>query len=476
MMGARAAETVAYTHHDRLTALDTSFLDLESPGVHMHVGSVGIFDPGPLAREDGGIDFEQILAVADAALARAPRFRQKLGRVPLTGHPVWVDDDHFNPLYHLRHTALPLPGDERSLKRLVGRIMSQKLDRAKPMWELWFVEGLEDGRFAVVSKVHHCLIDGISGVDLLGAFMGADPEHRPERVDHRWMPRPATGPLRLLADEAWRRASLPGRVLSGAAQALRHPDRSFGRTTRAASGFVETLAKAFAPASETPFNVPIGPHRRFDWTRMDLAVVREVKEKLGGTVNDVVLACVAGAVRGHLAAHGVALEDIDFRTLVPVSTRSAQQRGKLGNRVSMLVASLPVDEPDSRKRMARVIEETRKLKSSGQVQGSEALEEMSDWTVTGLLTTISRLAAARRAFNLVVTNVPGPQFPVYLNGARLRATYPLVPLFDNQALGVALLSYDGALYWGFNSDWDAVPDLHDFVLGVEQEFELMRKL
>jgi WS/DGAT/MGAT family acyltransferase len=467
---------LAYTHHDRLTALDASFLDLESPGVHMHVGSVGIFEAGPLLREDGGIDFQQVLALAESALSRVPRFRQKLAHVPLTGHPIWVDEEHFNLLYHLRHTALPWPGDERRLKRLVGRIMSQKLDRAKPMWELWFVEGLEGGRFAVVSKIHHCLIDGISGVDLLASFMGRDPDYRPERVDHRWIPRPRPGALRLLADEALRRAALPGRVLGGAARALRSPERTFEQTSRAATGLVETLGKAFSPASDTPFNVPIGPHRRFDWTRMDLGAVREVRTRVGGTVNDVALACVAGAVRDRLAAHGVELEGIDFRALVPVSTRSAGQRGKLGNRVSTLVTRLPVDEPDPRRRLLRVIDETSKLKASGQVQGSEALEEISDWTVAGLLTTISRLAATRRAFNLVVTNVPGPQHPVFLSGARLLASYPLVPLFENQALGVAILGYDGALYWGFDADWDALPDLHDFVLAVDSEFELLRKL
>jgi diacylglycerol O-acyltransferase len=467
---------LAYTHHERLTALDASFLDLESPGVHMHVGSVGIFEAGPLLHQDGGIDFDQILALAEASLLRVPRFRQKLEHIPLSGHPIWVDDEHFNLLYHVRHTALPLPGDERRLKRLVGRIMSQKLDRAKPLWELWFAEGLEGDRFAVISKVHHCLIDGISGVDLLAAFMGVDPDYRPARVDHRWLSRPRPGPLRLLADEAWRRASLPARVLGGAAKVLRRPERTLEQTSRAASGLAATLGKAFSPASDTPLNVPIGPNRRFDWTRMDLGVVREVKSKLGGTVNDVVLACVAGAVRHQLAAQGVELGGIDFRTLVPVSTRTAQERGKLGNRVSMLVASLPVDEPDPRKRMARVIDETRKLKASGQVQGSEALEEVSDWTVSTLLTTISRLAAARRAFNLVVTNVPGPELPIFLNGARMLASYPLVPLFENQALGVALFGYDGALYWGFNSDWDALPELHDFVLAIEREFEQMRKL
>jgi WS/DGAT/MGAT family acyltransferase len=466
---------LAYTHHDRLTALDASFLDLESPGVHMHVGSVGIFDAGPLLREDGGIDFDKILALAESALSRVPRFRQKLAHVPLTGHPVWVDDEHFNLLYHLRHTALPLPGDERRLKRLAGRIMSQKLDRAKPMWELWFVEGLEGGRFAVVSKVHHCLIDGISGVDLLASFMGRDPEYRPERVDPHWLPRPRPGPLRLLAGELTRRASLSGRILSGAAQALRRPEGAFEQTSRAASGLVETLGKAFSPASETPLNVPIGPHRRFDWTRIELAAVSELRQRFGGTVNDVALACVAGAARDWLATRSVELDGIDFRALVPVSTRGAGERGKLGNRVSTLVARLPVDEPDPRRRLARVIEETSRLKASGQARGSEVLEEISDWTVAGLLTTLSRLAAARRAFNLVVTNVPGPGFPVFLGGARLLASYPLVPLFENQALGVAILGYDGALCWGFNADRDALPDLHDFVLALESEFELLRK-
>jgi WS/DGAT/MGAT family acyltransferase len=467
---------MAYTHADRLTALDASFLDLETPDVHMHVGSVGVFEPGPLAREDGGLHFDRICELVEANLRRAPRFRQKLADVPLTGHRVWVDDDRFNLQYHLRHTSLPLPGDERRLKRLVGRIMSQKLDRTKPMWELWFVEGLEDGRFAVISKVHHCLIDGISGVDLLAAFMGPNPAYRPEPFDHRWVARPAPGPLGLLGQEMSRRASLPLRLMRRASSAAKAPRRTAEAASSAASGFAEALSESLTPASETPFNVPIGPHRRFDWTRFDLGVVREVKEKIGGTVNDVVLCCVAGAVRSHLAAHRTPLDEIDFRVFVPVSTRTAEQRGKLGNRVSMLVAPLPVAEQDRARRVQGVLERTRKLKSSGQARGAEAFEELSDWTSAGLLTTLSRVAASRRAFNLVVTNVPGPPVSIYLSGAKMLASYPLVPLFANQALGVALFSYDGGLHWGFNADWDAVPDLHEFVGAVEQEFENLRKL
>jgi diacylglycerol O-acyltransferase len=466
---------VPYTHYDRLTALDTVFLDIESPNVHMHVGSVGIFDAGPLA-VDGGLDFERICAIVDADLRRAPRFRQKLARVPVTGHPVWVDDEHFNVLYHVRHTSLPLPGDERTLKRLVGRIMSEKLDRSKPMWELWFVEGLEGGRFACISKVHHCLIDGISGVDLLAAFMGADEDHRPQAGETRWIPRPRPGPLALLGDEIRRRTTRPLRALGGAARSLDRPRERFDSASRSVRGFLESFSNTLTPASETPFNVPIGPHRRFDWTRFDIGVLREVKKNLGGTLNDVVLACVAGAVRTYLADHDVGIEEIDFRTFVPVSTRKASERGKLGNRVSLLVAHLPVDERDPRRRLEKIVEETRKLKSSDQVKGTSALEEISDWTTTGLLSQFSRLAAARRSYNVVVTNVPGPQMPVFMNGARLLESYPLVPLFDNQALGIALFSYDGVLHWGFNADWDAIPDLHEFVLLIEREFETLRKL
>jgi WS/DGAT/MGAT family acyltransferase len=468
---------MAYTHYDRLTALDTSFLALESEGVHMHVGSLGIFEPGPLSGADGGIDFDQILRVVESGLFRAPRFRQKLATAPFTGQRIWVDDPHFNVLYHVRHTALPLPGDERRLKRMFGRIMSQKLDRTKPMWELWIVEGLESGRLAVISKIHHCLIDGISGVDLLSAFMGTDPDHRSEVVDHRWIPRPAPGSLHLLSDEVGRRASLPGRIGGELLRSLRRPAEAIGEAAHTASGFGRGLRDALTPASQTSLNVPLGPHRRFDWTRFDLGVVREVKARLGGTVNDVVLGCVAGAARSFLADRGEDVSELrDFRALVPVSTRRPAERGRLGNRVAMIVVPLPVSVPDPRRRMEQISECTRQIKASGRAEGTDLLEEVSDWTSPSLLSLMTRLAAARRSFNLVVTNVPGPSRPVFLNGARMLESYPLVPLFENQTLGVALLSYDESLYWGFNADWEAVPDLHHFAQAIDLEFETLRKL
>jgi WS/DGAT/MGAT family acyltransferase len=464
---------LSYAHYDRLTALDASFLELETPAVHMHVGSVGIFEAGPLARAGGGVDFERIRAIVEAGLRRAPRFRQKIVRVPVSEHPVWVDDPRFNLPYHLRHSALPAPGDARQLKRLAGRIMSQKLDRRKALWEMWVVEGLAQGRFALISKIHHCLIDGISGVDLAGAYMGRDPNVRLLPDDGRWLPRPAPSRTRLLADDVLRRASLPVRTL---ARRTARPGLTLASAGRAIQGLREVVGVALAPASETPFNRPIGPHRRFDWTRFDLATVRGVKDNLGGKLNDVVLACVAGAVRRFLGRRGVDPGGIDFRVLVPVSTRSAEERGKLGNRVAMIAARLPVGEPDLRRRYDAVVEETSQIKQSGQVAGTEAIEHLSDWTSTLLLTQLSKLAASRRSFNMVVTNVPGPAFTSYLDGARLLESYPLVPLFSNQALGIAVLGYDGGLYWGFNADWEALPDLHAFVEGLEEEFELLRKL
>jgi diacylglycerol O-acyltransferase len=465
---------MAYAHYDRLTSLDAAFLDLESPSVHMHVGSVGVFDPGPLAAREGGIDFNRVLEVCEAGLVRAPRFRQKLATPPVIGHPVWVDDEHFDIQYHVRHTALPHPGDERQLKRLAGRIMSQKLDRTKPMWELWFVEGVASGKLGVISKIHHCLIDGISGVDLLAAFMGKDSEYRLARSEYRWVPRRAPGSATLVRDEVLRRASLPLRVLGATPAALARPRDTLTNASRMASGFREALAASISAASATPLNQPIGPHRRFDWLRFDLADVKAIGKRLGGTINDTVLACVSGAVRTYLRHRGENLDDIDFRAFVPVSTHRASERGKLGNRVSMLVARLPVDEGSPRQRMERVIAETRHLKESSQVVGTEIIEELSDWTSTALLTAFSRTAAAARSYNMVVTNVPGPPFAVYMEGAEMLASYPLVPLFENQALGVALLSYNGSLFWGFNADRELVPDLHVFVEAVEQELETLR--
>ncbi|HVP31899.1 MAG TPA: wax ester/triacylglycerol synthase family O-acyltransferase [Myxococcota bacterium] len=467
---------MAYSHYDRLSALDASFLAIETPSVHMHVGSVQIFPGEPLRAPDGSLDMERLRKLAEPALRRSGRFRQRLERIPFFGHPVWVDDPSFNLDYHLRQTSLPEPGDARQLKRLAGRIFSQKLDPHRPLWELWIVENLEGGRIAVITKIHHCMIDGIASVDLMAGFMQLSPEHSEEAPSGRWVPRPTPSPASLVSGELARRAALPGRVVGAGLRALLAPGRAIEEVRGAAGAVYEALTYALGSASSTPLNDDVGPHRRFDWTRMDLAAVRELGRRLGGTVNDVVLAIVAGAMRHFLERRGVVVDPLDFRAMLPVSVRSADERGHLGNRVAFLMARLPVEEADPRTRVERTIEATKHLKASSTVKGGELIEEISDWTTGALFAGLARLAARTRSYNMVVTNVPGPQVPVYLAGARMEEIYPLVPLFSNQALGIALFSYDGGLFWGFHGDWDALPDLHDLVELVQLELETLQKL
>jgi WS/DGAT/MGAT family acyltransferase len=471
-----------YSHYERLSAVDATFLAIEDENVHMHVGALAIFEGGEMLGEDGALDFARIRRLAGPGLARHRRFRQRLEQVPLLGHPVWVDDARFNLDYHLRHTALPEPGDERQLKRLFGRVMSQKLDEHKPLWEMWFVEGLTGGRFALITKVHHCMVDGVSGVELIGLLMDPAIEADAKRIEEEgsapppWLPRPAPSALGLLVDEAARRAALPLEVLRAGIGAVAHPGESFDAMRTSVESLREFLAPGLSGGSHTPLNPDIGPHRRFDTLRMDLDAAKAVGKRLGGTLNDVVLAIVAGAVRRFLEGRGVAVGTLHFRAQVPVTIRAPEEKQTLGNRVAMLLADLPVAEPDPRKRLATVVATTKHLKGSHQAKGAELLETIGDWTANEFLSALVRITGRQLAYNIVVTNVPGPPFPVKLLGARMTEMYPLVPLFSNQALGVALFSYDGGLYWGLDADWDAMPDLHDFVLALESEFATLCEL
>lgn len=466
---------MSYTHYDRLSALDATFLALEDANVHMHVGAVQIFDGDGMLGADGGLDIDRIRGLSEPALRRNARFRQRIERIPYFDHPVWVDDPTFRNEYHLRHTSLPEPGDLRQLKRLAGRIFSQKLDPGRPLWELWFVEGLEERRFAVISKIHHCMIDGVSGADLLAGFLQGSADGGPDAGMPRWVPRPAPPAGRLLRDELARRTRLPFAAAAATLGAVGSPRRAIRSARSALEAVAESLVAGLGSASETPLNASVGPYRRFDWTRMEIAAVKEARGDSGGTLNDVVLAVVAGAMRSFLRRRGLDVDALDFRAMLPVNVRAEKEHGKLGNRVSFLMARLPVHERTPEARLARVVETTRKLKGSDTVRGTELVEEISDLGMTSLFADFAWLGARTRSYNMVVTNVPGPRFPVYMLGAKMREIYPLVPLFTNQALGIALFSYDGGLYWGFNADWDAVPDLHELVEGVQQEFEALRK-
>jgi WS/DGAT/MGAT family acyltransferase len=458
--------------YDRLSAQDRSFLELESPNTHMHVAGAFLFEAAPLRRPEGGLDIERIRDYVEARLHRIPRYRQRIERIPVEDHPVWVDDDRFNIHYHVRHTSLPAPGDDRQLKRLCGRILSQQLDRGKPLWEVWIVEGLEHERMAMVSKVHHCMVDGVSGSDLLQALLSPLPEKTFD-APPRWLPNPPPGRATLLRDAAIRRVATPLRGVGALAGALRDPEPALARLGESVAGLAQALGSALRPASDTPLNQAIGPHRRFDWLAFDLDEVKRVKQVLGGTVNDVVLATVAGAVGRFFEQRGVSHQrqkGFDFRAFCPVSVRSEAERGALGNRVSSMIAPLPIAERDPRRRLAAVSKAMGDLKESKQALGAEVLASVSEWTAPTLITLAMRLGMAGRASNLIVTNVPGPQIPLYLLGARMTETYPMVPLFTSQGLGIALFSYSGGLYWGVSADWDLFPDLHDFVVHLDASF------
>ncbi|MGI9590877.1 MAG: wax ester/triacylglycerol synthase family O-acyltransferase [Myxococcota bacterium] len=457
------------THHERLSAVDAALLRFEENHAHMHVGAVAIFDANPLRNAAGALDMEQLQRALESTLHHTPRLRQRIRFVPVLDHPVWVDDDRFNLHYHLRHTALPPPGDERQLKRLTGRIMSQQLDRGKPLWEAWFVEGLADDRFALIVKAHHCMVDGIAGIGALAAMMRAD-EQRTLEDAPAWEPRPQPDGATLLRGELGHRASAPAALFESGRRALGSPGRTLSAWRESAASLGEMLGAGLTRGSPTPLNVAVGPHRRYDWLHLDLTAVSDVRKRVGGTINDVALACASGAIGRFLRRRGLRLDDLSFRSMVPVSIRARDEAGVLGNRVTFLVADLPVSERDPRRRLSRVIEITRGLKRSKQVAGMDLLERFSDRVMPRLFEEFGRLGYTQRAYNMVVTNVPGPRVPLYMQGAPLREIYPVVPIFAQQALNIGLFSYLGGLYWGFNADWDAVPDLHEIVEDTALEF------
>jgi WS/DGAT/MGAT family acyltransferase len=456
--------------YQRLSPQDATFLDLESPNQHMHIAATIVLRSGPLGTISGGIDIERIRSYIASRLHLLPRYRQRLARIPIAKHPVWVDDPHFNIAYHVRHAGIPRPGDSRQLKRLSGRILSQQLDRERPLWELWVVEGLEGGEhFALVQKVHHCMIDGISAVDLMAVLMSSTPEEDFE-PGPPWEPQEIPRGLELIGAEITRRLGATYDATGEAPRVLREPRSWLGKLEERISAVGAALGAGLRSASDTPLNQPIGPHRRFDWIEMDLEAVKAVKNRLGGTVNDVVLATAAGALRRFLQLRRVAVDDLAIRANVPVSLRARDERGTLGNRIALLMMDLPVDGQDPLVRLERVRENMGRLKQSKQAMGAEVLSAVSEWTSATLLSLAVRVSVRGRPYNLVVTNVPGPQMPLYLLGAEMQTCYPVVNLLPNQALGVALFSYAGKLFWGFVADWDVVPDLHEFVLAIEESF------
>ncbi len=439
---------------DRLSSLDASFLALERDRAHMHVAACAVFEGKAPA-------YEELIEAIVARLHLVPRYRQRLAFVPLAlGRPVWVDDPHFQLSYHVRHTALPRPGGERELKRLAGRVFSQALDRARPLWELWLVEGLAADRFALLTKAHHALVDGVSGLEIASVMFDGSPEQPPVVApEHEWVARPLPTGAQLLVDALLERATGPAELARGLHGTLRRPLDVAQRLGESLAGIGAMAWAGVQAAPSSPFNVRIGPHRRFTWVRAELAEFKAVKNALGGTVNDVVLAAVADALGRYLRLHGHDTDELELRAMVPVSVRAEVERGALGNRIAAFWAPLPVGIADPARRLRRISQATEGLKDSGQAVGAQALTRLSGFAPPTIMAQAAGLQAHQRLFNLVVTNVPGPQLPLYVLGSELESVYPMVPLAENTALGIAIVSYNGQLNFGLTADYDALADL-----------------
>ena len=439
-------------HGHRLSGLDASFLHLEHGPAHMHVASTTLFE-GPAPEYE---DFRDHIA---SRLHLVPRFRQKLRFVPLgQGRPVWVDDPHLNLDYHVRHTSLPPPGSEQQLRTLAARIFSQRLDRTKPVWEMWLIDGVDGGRFAIVGKTHHALVDGVSGIDITTVLFDLDRDPEPAPDPEPWLPDPEPSDAQLLAEAVIERLTTPAEVVRGARAMLRAPRQVTGGLLEGL-GAAASFARTGLAAPPSPFNLKIGPYRRFAWVRADLDELKRIKNLAGGTVNDVVLAAVSGALRRYLRDRGHPTDELELRAMVPISVRAAEEHGALGNRVSAMMAPLPVWCEHPIERLRTVTEVMGDLKSSRQAVGANLLTEATGFAPPTIAAQAARLQSRQRFFNLVVTNVPGPQYRLYLLGRELLDVFPMVPLAKNQGVCFGIMSYNGGVNFGITADYDGMPDL-----------------
>jgi diacylglycerol O-acyltransferase / wax synthase len=457
---------------ERLSVLDASFLYLERPNVHMHVAGLVILDPK--TRPAGVLRASDLATLIEDRIHMVPRFRQKPIFPPFgLGRPVWVDDQDFDVEFHLRRAALPEPGGRKELADFVQRVHSRPLDRSKPLWEMYFIEGLEDGYVAILSKSHHAMIDGMSGIDLATVMFDLTPEPRPvERQP--WQPEPEPAPRDVLVDAVRDQITHPLMSLAdGFGRAIRAPQHAWEQAQHVLGGIGELMAKGQAPPG--PFNLAIGPNRRFAMAEVPVADAKAVKNALGGTVNDVVLAAVAGSLRKLLQHRGEPVKGTTLRALVPVSTRDPSKQMALGNQVSVFFADLPVGVADPKRRLRKITALTKELKSSQQAIAATRLINTAQWTPPTLHGLAARLISRQRFANLVVSNVPGPQIPLYLSGAQLVVAYPVMPLGPTLGLSVAVTSLSGTMGFGFTGDWDAVPDIDVLPEGLLDSMAELKK-
>jgi WS/DGAT/MGAT family acyltransferase len=449
---------------DRLDFQDASFLYIENEVNHMHIAVVAIFE-GPPPR---GREIEEMI---DSKLHLVPRYRQKVRFVPFdVGRPVWSDDHHFNLGYHVRCTALPFPGTDEQLRTLVGRVMSQQLDRARPLWELWVAEGLEDDRWAILSKMHHCMVDGVSGSDLLSVIMDDEPAAAHPEAE-AWEPAPPPSRLSLLADSVAGGLTSPGDGLRALRRVLAAPGRAWRELGELTDG-LSTFRNIASSKVESSLNGPIGPHRRWHWAATTLAEVKKIRSAHGGTVNDVVLSAITRGFRDLMLSRGEPVEGLCVRTLVPVSVRTSDERGTFNNRVSAMFAELPMGTEDPVERLSSIRAQMENLKEHHQAVAAETLTSMSGFAPPMLLALGARLFAdmEQHTVQTVTTNVPGPQHTLYAAGRRMQSAYPYVPLAGSVRIGVAIFSYVGHLTFGITGDYNTAPDIDVLAAGIETGF------
>jgi WS/DGAT/MGAT family acyltransferase len=462
---------------ERLSPRDRLFLDLEGPNAPQHVAALCWLDAKPLRGADGALDLARVRARVAAKLHRVPRVRQRLAFAPIDHHPVWVDDAHFDLALHVLHTALPKPGGERELKKLVGRLLGEPLDRGRPLWEVWLIEGA-GSRLALLAKVHHCMADGVGGFAWFAQLLAGEGAEAVE-APPEWTPRPAPDRDELLRSEVGRRAHQWLGALERLPRLLERREELedlAGRLSQRASALGETLSAALKPAPETPFNGALSPQRALEWRSLPLARAKALRSALGGTLNELALACVAGALRELLVREGVEVEALVLRATVPVNRRRASEADAGGNRVSLYLVELPVGIADARERHARIRASSEHAKGSEQARGLELLSDVADWTTTALVGVVARAALHARPYNLVVTNIPGPPNTISVLGAKLRALVPIVNLMEGVGLGVALASYAGELSFGCIADPHRVPDLAAFADAIVASFEELEKV
>ena len=455
----------------RLGPQDASFIYLETPSVHQHVGGVAVLDPS--TRPDGRLTYDDLLQVMGSRIHLAPRFRQKVVFPPLAvARPVWVDDPNFDLTFHVRRAALPTPRGRRELIDYVQRVFSRPLDRTKPLWEAYIIEDIENDLSAVITKVHHAMVDGLAAIDIASTMFDFSPEFQ-VLSPPPWEPEPEPSRGDLLRDAVREQVTNPvSSLLQLGQRTLQTPSRVLRQVTDVVEGLLDVVgAGVLAPPS--PLNRKVGPNRRFGMTEGPVQTFKDIKNALGGTVNDVVLATVAGALHRLFRSRREPTRERTLRAMVPVSVRTEDQSG--GNRVSSIFVDLPIGPIGAKKRLALIRDATKHLKESHYAVGAEFIMNVGMWAPPTIHAVAARLAARSRVINLVVSNVPGPQIPMYVAGARLLAQYPVMPLAENMGLSVAVTSLAGTMAFGLTADWDTLPDIEFLAQAIDDSLTELRK-